>query len=156
MSTEWRGDRCCSAGVGDDSNGCCGAISNVCAGRRSYCTNREESGDEFAVMRSSRRHKRSRLLVHHFLRHSAMNLTVHVSIHPSIHACMHACMHPSTHPHTCIALHCIALHCIALHYITLHTYYLLISLLTHSLAYLLSYFLTYLFTYLLTNLLNLH
>ena len=77
------------------------------------------------------------------------------SIHPSMHACMHASIHSSTYMH-CIALHCIALHCIALHYITLHTYYLLISLLTHSLAYLLSYFLTYLFTYLLTNLLNLH
>ena len=149
MSTEWRGDRCCSAGVGDDSNGCCGAISNVCAGRRSYCTNREESGDEFAVMRSSRRHKRSRLLVHHFLRHSAMNLTVHVSIHPSMHACMHPSIHPLIHIH---ALHCIALHCIALHYITLHTYYLLISLLTHLLTYFLTFLLTCLLTYLPTYL----
>ena len=150
MSTEWRGDRCCSAGVGDDSNGCCGAISNVCAGRRSYCTNREESGDEFAVMRSSRRHKRSRLLVHHFLRHSAMNLTVHVSIHPSMHACMHACIHPSTHPHTCIALHCITLHCITLHYIP--TTYLFPYLLTHLLTYFLTFLLTCLLTYLPTYL----
>ena len=30
----------CPAGAGDDSNGCCGAISNVCAGRRSYWTGR--------------------------------------------------------------------------------------------------------------------
>ena len=149
MSTEWRGDRCCSAGVGDDSNGCCGAISNVCAGRRSYCTNREESGDEFAVMRSSRRHKRSRLLVHHFLRHSAMNLTVHVSIHPSIHPCIHS----STYMH-CIALHCIALHCITLHYIpTTYLFpYLLTHLLTYFLTFLLSYFLTYLLSYFLTYL----